>query len=104
MDTSYYFDLYGKEGFLFTVKNLNKKFKICKTQPDYSKLKVEVSSVNTQEYTLQFCRAQNTNIVDSSFDLKFKFADFQNIDKIMTIEINTLSEHKELVPTQALPK
>lgn len=104
VDTSYYFDLYGKEGFLFTIKNLNRKLKICKTEPDYSKLKVEVSSVNTQEYTLQFCKASNINNADSSFDLKFKFADFQNINKIMTIKINMLSEHIKFVPPQALPK
>lgn len=102
VDTSYYFSLYGKEGFLFYVKNLNERFKGCQTKINYNALKANVGPVNTQEYVLHFCRTKNNEIVDSSFDVTFRFADFQNVNTIMNFEVDNLYQHKKLVPNLPL--
>lgn len=87
VDTSYYFDLDEKEGFLFTINYLNDRFKECGNTIVDSTIEIKKGIVNTTEYVLPFCRNADNSLNDKSFDLYIRFADYNNNDKIMFFNI-----------------
>ncbi len=104
VDTAYYFDIDGKEGFLFTVDYLNKKFKECGSTFVDSVIEIREGTVNAKEYILPFCRNKDNSLSDNSFDLIFKFADYQNVDKIMFIDTKNYLDPSKIKPTIPAPE
>jgi hypothetical protein len=99
VDTSYYFDIYGKEGFLHTIERINTGLQKCKSKIDDNAIKVVNTPVNTTSYILNFCKPKNDTATERIFELNFKFADYQNTNRIMTFEINYLKP-KEIMSTE----
>jgi len=90
IDTSFYFDIYGKENFIYKVSNINNKLKTCQITSIADSLitKKEVP-VHSTEYILSFCRFKNRNVNPDRFDLRFVFADYENETQILTFDMKT---------------
>jgi hypothetical protein len=90
VDTSFYFDIYGKEGFIYKVSYINNKLKTCQIASIMDSLitKKEVP-VHSTEYILSFCRFKNNNVNPDRFDLLFDFANYEDETKILTFDIKT---------------
>jgi len=88
VDTSFYFDIYGKEGFIYKISYINNKLKACQVTSIVDSLitKKEVP-VHSTEYILSFCRFKNNNLNPDRFDLLFVFANYENKTQILTFDI-----------------
>jgi hypothetical protein len=85
VDTSYCFDIYGNDGFLNIINYTYNQLKIC--PPDYEKMKSINTITNTIKYNVPFCREKFKNSLNSGFDLVFTFANYNDDDQIMLIEL-----------------
>lgn len=102
IDTAYYFDVDGKEGFLSTVDYLHNRFKECGTAIIDSSIKIKEAEVYSKEYSLPFCRSKDNSINDRSFDLLVTFTDYENSDKIHFIDVKSYIDNNKLKPTVPL--
>ena len=90
IDTSFYFDIYGKENFIYKVSYINDKLKTCQiTSIADSLITNRERPVHSTEYILSFCRFKNSNVNPDRFDLSFLFANYENVTKILTFDIKT---------------
>ena len=87
IDTSSYFNLQDKEGFLFLVNYANDRFKVCGINIADSSIKAREVPVNSTEYIVPFCRGKNGEILYDSFDLLFTFTDYDNDEIIDYIDV-----------------
>lgn len=87
VDTSAYFHVQTKEGFLFDIKYLNSRWQSCGRKFSDSSISIKEVPVYSKEYTIPFCRGKNGEIIYDSFDLLFTFADYDNDRKIHFIEV-----------------
>ena len=89
VDTSFYFDIYGKEAFIYKISYIKNKLKTCQITSIVDSLvtKKEVP-VHSTEYILSFCRFNN-NLNPDRFDLLFVFANYENKTQILTFDIKT---------------
>lgn len=76
IDTGYIYDLYSKEGFEARVLFARKKIIQCPV-PTPNLYKVTYPLPQTVQYTLEFCRSKNDNLIDS-FDVVFRFFDYKH--------------------------
>jgi hypothetical protein len=88
VDTSSYFRIQSKEGFLFQVGYINSRFKECGATFIDSAIKIREVPVNSKEYIIPFCRGKNNEVINDSFDLLFTFTDYDDDEKIHYIDIN----------------
>ena len=98
VDTAYYFDIYGKDGFLFKVNGINKHLKKCDLDSAMSQMSKKTGRLNTTEYRLTFCNSKDEFNTDT-FYLSFIFSDYENPVKIQLIDvIEKKREIKQTVP------
>lgn len=90
VDTSYFYKLYGEDGFGETVARTRPKIVICKA-PNSGQYKINDPVPQLTEYTLQFCRTATDSLTDKSFDLVFTFLNNQNMDLIALIDFRDYS-------------
>src|SRR5688572_797583 len=90
VDTNFYFDIYGKEGFIYKIRYINNQLKTCQTTSVADSLltKKEIPG-NSTEYILSCCKFKNNKINSDRFDLVFSFANYENEARILTIDIKT---------------
>lgn len=104
VDTSAYFEIAEKEGFLSTVSFLKTKFNQCGTNIHNSAIKIENGLQNADNYItnfiVPFCRDQNGKVQETSFDFVVQFANYQNPDKIMLFKVKNYMNLDKLKPTQ----
>ena len=101
VDTSFYFDIYGKEGFISKINYINNQLKTCQTTSITDSLLTTMQMpANSTDYILSFCRFKNNNINPDRFDLIFSFANYENEIKMLTIDIMTYRKNvlKQNVP------
>lgn len=101
VDTSLYFSIQDKEGFLYTIAYLNKRFKECRTNVIDSSIKIKEMPVHSKQYTVPFCRGINDVVVYDSFDLIFTFTEYGNDEKIRYIDVTKYRQ--SITPTIAPP-
>ena len=95
IDTSFYFDIYGKEGFIYKVSYINNKLKTCQIISIVDSLITKKESpVHSTEYILPFCRSKDNNVNPDRFDLLFVFPNYENETKILTFDIKTYKNEK----------
>jgi hypothetical protein len=99
VDTSYYFDVNGKEGFLHTINYLHERFKECGNTIVDSLIKIKEAEVYSKEYSIPFCRSTDFSINNRSFDLLVTFANYENPDKIHFIDTKSYFDMNNLKPT-----
>lgn len=98
IDTSYCFDIYGKDGFLYKVGYAFNRFKVCgKTIADNSII-VNEKQVGAKEYILPYCRNKRGEVINDSFDLVFSFAGYQRDGKILFMDVTIYRPVKSTVP------
>jgi len=101
VDTSFYFDIYGKESFIYKIGYFKNQMKTCQTTSVTDSLITQKERpVHTTEYTLSFCRFKNNNVNPDRFDLLFLFPNYEDETKILTIDVKTYKkiEIKPAVP------
>ena len=98
IDTSYCFDIYGKDGFISLLDFAYNRFKVCNSSIHDSLIKTREKQQGLIEYALPFCREGNGEVVNGSFDLLFSFSDYSNEDKILFMDI--LKYRQEIKPTK----
>lgn len=101
VDTSLYFSIQDKEGFLYTIAYLNKRFKECRTDIIDSSIKIKEMPVHSKQYIVPFCRDKNNIVVYDSFDLIFTFTEYGNNEKIRYIDVTKYRQ--SITPTIAPP-
>ena len=104
VDTSYCYDIYGPEGFENIVQLTSRKINTCGL-PEKEKLSSVVNNqLHYTEYTMPFCRNHMDSLTSESFDLIFRFFDYEKNDKIGFININKSPWVKKPKPTKSLPQ
>ena len=101
IDTSYCFDIYGKDGFLHKVDYVYNRFKVCGTSIADTSIKIQEKQVQSKEYTLPFCRNEKGEVVYDSFDLLFSFSDYDSDEKILLMDVTI--HRREIKPTVPVP-
>jgi hypothetical protein len=101
IDTSYCFDIYGKDGFLFKVNYTHNRFKMCGNSFSETSIKILEKPSQTKEYVLSFCRNKRGDIIYDSFDLIFSFADYESDIKILSMDVNIYRNN--MIPTMPVP-
>jgi len=97
VDTSFYFDIYGKESFIYKIGYIKNQMKTCQTTSVTDSLITQKERpVHSTEYILSFCRFKNSNVNPDRFDLLFVFANFGNETKILTVDMKTYKY--EIIP------
>jgi hypothetical protein len=99
IDTSRFFNIYSKEGFLNKVDYVYKRLKKCGTYISYSTIKIEKEEPYHTKYTIQFCFIKEQNMNDS-FSLIFSFADYR---KDGVIDFMDIIVRREIKNTISLP-
>jgi len=104
VDTSFYFDIYGREGFIYKIYSINNRMKTCQMTSITDSLLTKMERpVYSTEYTLSFCRFKNNDVNPDRFDLLFLFANYENETQILTIDMKTYkSEIKQQAPALKL--
>ena len=98
IDTSFYFDIYGKDGFIHKISSIKNKLKTCQITSIVDSLMTKRERpVHSTEYILSFCRFKNSNVNPDRFDLLFVFANYGNETKILTFDMETYKY--EITPT-----
>ena len=98
VDTSFYFDIYGKENFIYKISYINNKLKTCQiTSIADSLITKKERPVHSTEYILSFCRFKNSNVNPDRFDLLFVFTNYENKIKILTFDVKTYKN--EIIPS-----
>jgi hypothetical protein len=101
VDTSSYFNVQDKEGFLYLVGYVNSRLKVCSANVIDSNIKIKEVPVHSKEYIVPFCRGKNGEIVYDSFDLLFTFTDYDNDEMIHYIDV--VKYRHNVTPTSPLP-
>jgi hypothetical protein len=95
IDTSYCFDIYGKDGFIHKIDYVYNRFKICGSSIVDTLIKIREKQLHVREYSLAFCRGSRHEVIYDSFDLLFSFSNFDN--KILFLDIAIY--RREIRPT-----
>lgn len=103
IDTSSYFKVQDKDGLLYQIDYLNRRFKVCESKITDSLIKIRESSVHSNEYVLPFCRNEKGEVNDDSFDLIFTFTNYGNEEKIHYLDIVKYRQ-SNTTPIQSFPK
>lgn len=96
IDTSYYFDTWGKELFFAKVTFLQKKLNACGSNLSDTSITIKKGEINTTQYILPFCSDSENN----RFDLVIVFADYEEQNKIMSFNIKNYTKTDTLLPTK----
>lgn len=101
VDTSEYFGVQDKEGFLYQIDYLRTQFKKCGNVVLDSAIRIHHRDIPFTDYTYVFCRGKKGEIIDDSFDIQFTFADFDS--KASTHFINVKKYKQNVSPTNPPP-
>ena len=101
LDTTFCFNIYGKEGFLQKVDFIHNKFRECDDLINDTSISIQHTRVRTTEYVLPFCTKRNIN-TSGTFTVILSFADDQNDSKILFLDFAT--QNRAIKPTVPIPK
>ncbi|ANE51377.1 hypothetical protein SY85_13550 [Flavisolibacter tropicus] len=105
VDTSYYYEIYGSEGFNNIVQFTSKKINACGIPAKNKLSSTENTQLHYTEFIMPFCRDHVDSLTNESFDLVFRFFDYESSEKIGFININkSPSQLNKPKPTRSLPQ
>jgi hypothetical protein len=97
VDTSYCFDIYGRESFIYKVDYINKKLKLCGSFINKDSMSIKVISGTIIQYNIPFCKRENKSNADDEFELICQFSDNFSPQKLICLDIVT---HLPITPTR----
>src|SRR5688572_5837491 len=73
VDTSYYYEIYGGEGFNNIVQFTSNKINTCGIPPKEKLSSANNTQLHYTEFIMPFCRDHVDSLTNESFDLIFRF-------------------------------
>lgn len=83
---------YSEEILTSNVNYVYQQFKKCSIHLSDSSITIKQIMPHFEEYTLPFCRGENGELIDDSFDILLTFSDLSNENRIKNFEINTYNK------------